>query len=54
MKVGGGSKIVEKNNNRKGVEKSKEKRCVEYSIVGCKVVAAFIIIFKMCRRVGVQ
>jgi hypothetical protein len=29
MKVGGGSRIVEKNNNRRGVEKSKEKRRVE-------------------------
>ncbi len=53
MKVGGGSGIIEKNKNRKGVEKSRERRSVEYSIVGYKVITAFIIIFKMCRREGV-
>jgi hypothetical protein len=52
MKVGGGSILVEKNKSRKGVEKN-IKRSVEYSIVGCKVVIAFIIIFGMCRREGV-
>ncbi len=30
-----------------------KKKCVEYSIVGYKVVAAFTIIFGMCRREGV-
>jgi hypothetical protein len=54
MKVGGGSKIVEKNRSKRGVEKSKERRCVEYSIIGCKVVATFMIIFGMCRRKNVQ
>jgi hypothetical protein len=34
MKVGGGSIIVEKNKSRRGVEKNKKKRCVEYSIFG--------------------
>jgi hypothetical protein len=29
MKAGGGSKIVEKNKSRKGVQNSREKRCVE-------------------------
>jgi hypothetical protein len=50
MKLGRGNKIVENNRNRKQVEKSKKKRSVEYSIVGYKVVVAFIIIFKMCKR----
>jgi hypothetical protein len=53
MKVGRRSKIVEKNRSRRGVAKSSEKRCVEYSTIGCDVVIAFIIIFKMCRREGV-
>ncbi len=52
MKVGGGSIIVEKNKSRRGVEKS-IKMSVEYLIVGCKVVIAFIIIFGMCKREGV-
>jgi hypothetical protein len=42
-KVGRGSKIVEKNRSRRGVEKSRE-RSVEYSTVGCKVAITFIII----------
>ncbi len=48
-KVGGGSGIVEKNKIRKGVKKSREKN-VEYSAIGYKVVATFIIIFRMCRK----
>jgi hypothetical protein len=31
------------NISRRGIEKSKERRSVEYSIVGCKVTTAFII-----------
>jgi len=42
MKLGRGNKIVENNKNRRQVEKSKKKRSVEYSTVGCKVVVAFI------------
>jgi hypothetical protein len=53
MKARGGSGIVEKNRNRRGVEKSIKRRHVEYLFVGYKVVAAFIIIFGMCRREGV-
>jgi hypothetical protein len=30
-----------------------KKRNVEYSAIGCKVAATFIIIFKMCKRDGV-
>jgi hypothetical protein len=52
MKVGGGSGIVENNRSKKGVEKSR-KKSVEYSIVGYKVTATFIIIFRMCRREGI-
>jgi hypothetical protein len=54
MKVGGGSGIVEKNKSKKGVEKSKKRRRVEYLAVDCKVVATFIIIFGMCIRKNVQ
>jgi hypothetical protein len=54
MKARGGSKIVEKNKSRRGVEKSRKRRRVEYLVVCCKVVAAFIIIFKMCRRKNIQ
>jgi hypothetical protein len=50
MNARGRSTIIEKNRNKRGVEKSRVKRNVEYSNVGYKVVAAFIIIFKMCRR----
>jgi hypothetical protein len=62
MKVRGGSEMVEKNKSRKGVEKnrsrrgvekSKKIRHVEYSTIRCKVIIAFIINFRMCRRVGV-
>jgi hypothetical protein len=53
MKVRGGSGIVEKNRSRKGVEKSTKRRSVEYSTVVCKVVAAFIMIFGMCKKEGV-
>jgi hypothetical protein len=54
MKARGGSKIVEKNKSRRGVEKSRKRRHVEYSAVGCEVVVAFIIIFRMCRRKNIQ
>jgi Uri superfamily endonuclease len=53
MKIGGGSGIVEKNKNKRGVEKSKKRRHVEYLAIRCKVVVAFIIIFGMCKREGV-
>jgi hypothetical protein len=53
MKARGGSRIVEKNRSRRGVKKSKEKRCIEYSAIGYKVIVAFIIIFGMCKREGV-
>jgi hypothetical protein len=46
MKVGGENGIFENNLSKRGVEKSK-KRNVEYSAVGCKVIVAFIIIFRM-------
>jgi hypothetical protein len=52
MKARGGSEIVEDNRSRRGVEKNRE-RIVEYSVVGCKVVATFIIIFGLCKREGV-
>jgi hypothetical protein len=52
MEPGGGNKIVEKNRSRRGVENNR-KRNVEYSAVGCKVVATFIIIFGMCKREGI-
>jgi hypothetical protein len=54
MKARGGSKIVEKNNNRKGTKNSRERMHVEYSTIGYKVVATFIIIFGMCKREGVK
>jgi hypothetical protein len=44
MKVGKGSEIIEKNKSRRGVKKSRERRHVEYLVVGCKVIVAFIII----------
>jgi hypothetical protein len=47
MKARKGRGIVENNRSKRGVEKSKE-RSVEYSVVGFKVVVAFIIIFGMC------
>jgi hypothetical protein len=53
MKGSGGSKIVENNRNRRGIEKNRERN-VEYLAIGCKVIIAFIIIiFGMCRREGV-
>jgi hypothetical protein len=52
MKVRGGSEIVEKNKSRRGVENNRDRN-VEYSVVGCKVVATFIIIFGMCKREGI-
>jgi hypothetical protein len=53
MKARGGSGIVEKNKSRRGVEKSRERRCVKYSTVCYKVATTFIIIFGMCKREGV-
>jgi hypothetical protein len=50
MKTRRGNGIAEKK-SRKGVEKNKEKKRVEYLAIGCKVTTAFII-FKMCRREG--
>ncbi len=52
MKAGGGSGIIEKNKNRRGVEKSRE-RTVEYLIISYKVIATFIIIYGMCKRESV-
>ncbi len=52
MKVGGGNKIVEKIKSRRGVAKNKERRNVEYLVIGYKVTATFIVIFGMCRREG--
>jgi hypothetical protein len=49
-KARGGSGIVGKNWNRRGVEKSRE-RSDEYLAIGYKVIIAFIIIFGMCRKV---
>jgi hypothetical protein len=54
MKVGGRSRIVEKNRNRRVIEKNKERRRVEYSAIRFEVATAFIIIFGMCRRKNVQ
>jgi uncharacterized membrane protein len=54
MKAKGGCEIIEKNRSRKIVEKSKERRCVEYLAIGCEVAIAFIIIFKICKRKNVQ
>ncbi len=45
----GGSIIVEKNRSRRGVEKSRSQRRVDYLVIGYKVVVTFIIIFGMCR-----
>jgi hypothetical protein len=53
MKVGGGSGTFMNYTSRKGVEKSRERRSVEYSTIGCKVIDVFIIIFGMSRREGV-
>jgi hypothetical protein len=51
-KVRRGRGIVEKNKNRRGVEKSRKRR-VQYSTIGDKVVTVFIIIFRMCTREGI-
>jgi hypothetical protein len=40
------------NRSKRGVEKSRERKNVEYSAIGCKVVVAFIM-FGMCRREGI-
>jgi len=53
MKAKRGSSIVENNKSRRGVEKSKKRRNVEFSIVSYKVATAFIIIFGMFRREGI-
>jgi len=53
MKAGGGNGIVEKNKSRRGVENNRKRRLVEYSTVGYKVVATFIINIGMCKREGV-
>jgi hypothetical protein len=53
MKAGGGSKIIEKNRSRRTIKKSEERRRVEYSIISYEVVAAFIIIFGMCKKKGI-
>jgi hypothetical protein len=45
-------RIVEKNLIKRGIEKNKERRNIEYSTIGHKVVVAFII-FKICRREGI-
>jgi hypothetical protein len=53
MKATRGSKFIKMNRSRRAIEKSIKRRCVEYSTIGCEVVATFIIIFGMCRREGV-
>jgi hypothetical protein len=53
MKAGGGNIIVEENKSRRGVEKNRKRRNVEYSAIGCKVATTFIIIFRMCKKEGV-
>jgi len=50
MNLRGGSKIVENNRSRRGVEKSRVRRNVEYPTIGYKVVATVIVIFRMCKR----
>jgi hypothetical protein len=50
MKTRGRNRNTMKNKTKRRVEKSEERRCVEYSVVGCKVVVAFSNIFGMCRR----
>ncbi len=44
--------VVDKNKSRRRVEKNRE-RSIEYSTIHCKVIVAFIIIFKMCIREGI-
>jgi hypothetical protein len=53
MKARGGIGIVEKNKSRRRVENSRKRRRVDYLAGGYKVIVAFIIIFKMCRKEGV-
>jgi len=43
-------KLLKRTKVKKGVEKSRERRHVEYSTIGYKVFVAVIIIFGMCRR----
>jgi len=50
MKARGGSGIVGKNINRRGIEKNRKRTNVEYLVVGYKVIVTFTIIFKMCRK----
>jgi hypothetical protein len=47
MKIGIGSRFVEKKRSTIRVKKSKEYKSVEHLIVSSKVVVAFTIIFKM-------
>jgi hypothetical protein len=53
MKTKKESGIVENNKSRRQVKKSRKGRHVEYLVVGCKVIVAYIIIFRMCRMEGV-
>jgi len=52
-KARGGSEIIKKNRNKIRVQKSRERRPIEYSTIGCKVATTFIIIFGMCKREGI-
>jgi hypothetical protein len=53
MKARRGGKIVKKNKSKRGDEKSKVWKCVEYLAIGYKVVTASIIIFGICKKEGV-
>jgi hypothetical protein len=53
MKVKGGNGIIKNNISKRGVEKSSERRHVEYLAIGRKVATTFIIIFGMCRKEGI-
>jgi hypothetical protein len=47
--------IVENNKNRRVIiEKSRNRRRVEYPAIGCEVIVAFIIIFRMCKNKNIQ
>jgi uncharacterized membrane protein len=45
-----GSEIVEKKRSRRGVERSKERKSVEYLAISYKVTVTFIIMFKKCKK----
>jgi hypothetical protein len=47
MEIGGGSRIVEKKKSRRGVENNRMWWSAKYSAIGCKVIIAFTIIFRM-------